>query len=118
MKKVESAMCIFESVALRNAVGEENLWCIDTVLLVNHALMEAEHLDYDDVYQCLALRLIYAVAGFEPEKGGLQQHIFAQLQQELLNCKGSCQKFGIAEAPWDLRDAAISWDCLLECASD
>lgn len=31
--------------------------------------------EYDDVYQQLALRLIRAVAGFDPQKGILQQHM-------------------------------------------
>lgn len=111
-------MCIYESVALRNAVVEENLWCIDAVIRANYALMRAAHLDYDEVYQWLALRLIRAVANFDPEKGILRQHIFAQLQYELLSCKGSNRKYGFTEAPWDLRGAVVSMERLAECDPD
>lgn len=111
-------MCIYESVALRNAVVEENLWCIDAVIRANHALMQAAHLDYDDVYQWLALRMIHAVATFDPSKGVLRQHIFAQLHYELLNCKGSQRRYGFADAPWDLRGAVVSLECLAESDPD
>ena len=71
------------SIAQRNAIVEANLWCIDSVIRQNRPLMRAARLEYDDVYQQLALRLIRAVAGFDPQKGTLQQHIFAQLRMEL-----------------------------------
>ena len=80
-------MCIYHSVALRNAVVEENLWCIDAVIRKNHALMQSAHLDYDDVYQWLALRMIQAVATFDPDKGVLRQHLFAQLHYEIRICR-------------------------------
>lgn len=107
-------MCIYEAIDLRNAVVEEHMWCIDAVIRANYALMEAAHLDYDDVYQWLALRLIHAVAKFDPAKGSLRQHIFAQLQYELLSCKGSARQYGLTEAPWDLRNAVISLEGLSE----
>ena len=71
------------TIAQRNALVEKYLWCIDTVIRKNRPLMRAAQLEYDDVYQQLALRLIRAVAGFDPQKGTLQQHIFAQLRMEL-----------------------------------
>ena len=71
------------TIAQRNALVEKYLWCIDTVIRKNRPLMRAAGLEYDDVYQQLALRLIRAVAGFNPQKGTLQQHIFAQLRMEL-----------------------------------
>lgn len=63
------------SIAQRNAIVEANLWCIDSVIRQNRPLMRAAQLEYDDVYQQLALRLIKAVAGYDPEKGRLEQHI-------------------------------------------
>ena len=63
------------TIAQRNALVEKYLWCIDTVIRKNRPLMRAAQLEYDDVYQQLALRLIKAVAGFDPQKGTLQQHI-------------------------------------------
>ena len=68
------------SIAERNRIVEEHLWCIDRVIRKNRSLMRAARLDYDDVYQQLSIRLIRAVAGFDPQKGKLKQHIFAQLR--------------------------------------
>lgn len=111
-------MRIYDSVALRNAVVEENLWCIDAVIRTNYILMRSAHLDYDDVYQWLALRLIRAVANYDPDEGSLRQHIFCQLQYEMLNCKGSQRMYGITEAPWGLRNMAISLEHLQETTPD
>lgn len=62
-------------VSERNAIVEDHLWCIDSVIRQNYTLIKAARLDLDDVYQTLALRLIRAVAGYNPEKGILRQHI-------------------------------------------
>lgn len=100
------------SLAERNRIVEENLYRIKNTIRRNRALMEAAHLDYDDVYQQLAIRLIRCVEGFDPEKGKLGQHINAQLQYELLNCKDSRTLYGFTCAPRDLRGAVISLgDC-------
>ena len=56
------------TIAQRNALVEKYLWCIDTVIRKNRPLMRAAQLEYDDVYQQLALRLIKAVAGFDPQR--------------------------------------------------
>lgn len=87
------------TIAQRNALVEKYLWCIDTVIRKNRQLLRSTHLEYDDVYQQLALRLIKAVAGFDPQKGTLQQHIFAQLKHELLNCRSAYCLFGLTGAP-------------------
>lgn len=103
------------SIAQRNAIVEANLWCIDSVIRQNRPLMRAARLEYDDVYQQLALRLIKAVAGFDPQKGTLQQHIFAQLKYELLNCKSAYRICGLTGAPKDYRrDDMVSLDALSE----
>ena len=86
------------TIAQRNALVEKYLWCIDTVIRKNRPLMRAARLEYDDVYQQLALRLIKAVAGFDSQKGTLQQHIFAQLKYELLSCKTPRRLYGITHA--------------------
>ena len=57
------------SLTQRNELVEKYLWCIDTVIRKNRSLMRTAQLEYDDVYQQLALRLIKAVAGFDPQKG-------------------------------------------------
>ena len=50
------------SLTQRNELVEKHLWCIDTVIRKNRPLMRAAQLEYDDVYQQLAIRLIKAVA--------------------------------------------------------
>ena len=101
------------TIAQRNALVEKYLWCIDTVIRKNRPLMRAARLEYDDVYQQLALRLIKAVAGFDSQKGTLQQHIFAQLKYELLSCKTPRRLYGITHAPADFRGRElISLDAL------
>ena len=91
------------TIAQRNALVEKYLWCIDTVIRKNRPLMRAARLEYDDVYQQLALRLIRAVAGFDPQKGTLQQHIFAQLRMELQKTAHSSV---ISLDAYRMRDAA------------
>lgn len=103
------------SIAQRNAIVEDHLWCIDSIIQKNRSLMRAARLEYDDVYQQLAIRLIKAVAGYDPEKGSLQQHIFAQLKYELLNCKTAYRLCGITGAPKEFRkEHIVSLDTLSE----
>ncbi len=103
------------SLAERNCIVEENLHCIDKVIRRNRALMSAAHLDYDDVYQQLAIRLIRCVEGFDPEKGTLKSHIYSQLKYELLSCKSPLRLTGITGAPSDLRwENILSIDAISE----
>ncbi|MFR0797969.1 MAG: hypothetical protein ACLSHJ_04020 [Oscillospiraceae bacterium] len=82
------------TIAQRNDLVEKYLWCIDTVIRKNRPLMRAAGLSHDDVYQRLALRLIKAVAGFDPQKGTLQQTHLRAARHELLNCKSACRLCG------------------------
>lgn len=102
------------SIAERNHIVEEHLWCIDVVISRNWPLIKAARLERDDVYQQLAVRLIKAVAGFDPDKGNIGQHIFAQLQYELLSCKKPYRLYGITGAPEDMKGKVISIDSLNE----
>jgi len=103
------------SIAQRNAIVEDYLWCIKAVIKQNHPLMQAAHLEYDDVYQQLAERLIRAVSGFDPEKGNLEQHIFAQLKYEILKCRDPRVLCGMTGLPRDYRSSKIiSIDCIRE----
>ena len=107
------------SIAQRNAIVEDYLWCIDSILQKNRPLMRAARLEYDDVYQQLAILLIKAVAGYDPNKGSLQQPIFAQLRYELMNCKSASRLYGMSGISGDFRRhevislEAISEDCEL-----
>ena len=100
------------SIAQRNEIVEAHLWCIHTVIRQNWPLVQAANMDYDDVYQQLSIRLIRAVAGFDPEKGTLEQHIFAQLKFELLNCKTPYRLHGITGLPKGYRKEIISIDTI------
>ena len=103
------------SIAERNRIVEENLPMIDKVIRRNWSLMIAAHLDYDDVYQDLAIRLIRCIENYNPDKGTLHAHIYSQLKYELLNCKAPRKLTGIVDAPADFRWCNIlSMDALGE----
>ena len=44
------------TITQRNSLVQEHLWCIDSVIKQNYSLIQAAHLDRDDVYQSLAVR--------------------------------------------------------------
>ena len=94
-------------IAQRNKTVEENFCLIDAVIRHNWPLMRAARLDRDDVSQQLALRLIRAVETFNPEKGELKAHLYAQLRYELLTCKNSYRVHGITGAPRDSRQCRV-----------
>ena len=98
----------------RNALVLAYLWCIDSVIRQNYSLVQAAHLDRDDVYQSLALRLIRAVERYRPGARSLKGYIFSQLKYELLNCKSAQRRYGFCNAPYDLRGAVVSLEALAE----
>ena len=102
------------SIQERNELVLEYLWCIDCVIRQNYGLVRAAHLDCDDVYQSLALRLIRAVELYKPGARSMKGYIFMQLKYELLNCKSSKSRYGFCAAPYDLRGAVVSMDALME----
>jgi len=102
------------SVEQRNDLVTQYLWCIDSVIRQNYSLMRAAHLDRDDVYQALAMRLIRAVELYRPGPKSLKSYIFMQLKYELLNCKSARARYGFRAAPYDLRGAVISLDTLMD----
>ncbi len=102
------------SIEERNKQVEEHLWCIDSVIHQNYCLVQAAHLDRDDVYQALALRLIRAVELYRPGARSLKGYIFMQLKFELLTCKSAKVRYGLCATPYDLRGAVMSLDALEE----
>ena len=103
------------SLAERNRIVEEYLPYVDQVIRRNRALMRAARLEYDDVYQQLSLRLIRAVSTYDPDKGELGAHIWAQLRFELLNCKAPRRLCGMTELPRDFRrENIISFEAIRE----
>lgn len=95
------------SIAERNAIVEEYLHIIDRVMRRNSSLIRTARVDRDDVYQELAIRLIRAVENYDPDKGNLEQHIYAQLQYGMLNCKAPDRLYGIKGLPKDFRGCQI-----------
>lgn len=99
----------------RNALVETHLGCIWWTINKNRRLISAVGLDDEDVSQQLAIRMIRAVENYDPDKGkDLEQHIFAQLQYEILNCKDAARVYGIKGAPYGARDLTVSLDALVE----
>ena len=91
------------TVAQRNVIVEEHLPCIVSVMRQNYGLIQAARMEWDDVYQQLAVRLIRAVDTFDSDKGKLEQHIYSQLKYELLSCKNPRRLYGLTNAPAELR---------------
>ena len=107
------------SIETRNAIVEAHLHCIDEVMRRNRVLIRAARMDRDDVYQQLAIRLIRAVENFNPDKGRLEQHIYAQLQYEILSCKAPDRLHGIKGLPKDFRGSKIvSFDSIRDGGRD
>ena len=102
------------SIQERNDLVVTYLWCIDCVIRQNYTLVRAAHLDRDDVYQALAVRLIRAVELYRPGAWSLKSYIFTQLKYELLNCKSARVRYGFGAAPYDLRGAVVSLEALVE----
>lgn len=97
----------------RNALVETHLGCIWWTINKNRRLIVAAGLDDDDVFQQLAVRMIRAVENYDPDKGkDLEQHIFAQLQYEVLNCKDAARVYGIKGAPYGARDLTVSLEAM------
>lgn len=81
----------------------------------NRRLINAVGLDDEDVFQQLAIRMIRAVENYDPDKGkDLEQHIFAQLQYEVLNCKDAAKVYGIKGTPYGARGLTVSLDALVD----
>lgn len=99
----------------RNNLVEKHLGCIWWTINKNRPLIMATGLEDDDVFQQLAIRMIRAVENFDPDKGkDLEQHIFAQLQYEILSCKDAVKLYGIKGVPYGARDLTVSLDAMAE----
>lgn len=75
------------SVAERNRIVEENIGCVDKLLHRYRRLWEQVHLEVDDLYQDLALRLVLAVDAYRTDKGPFHPYLRDQLLEELLRNK-------------------------------
>lgn len=116
----ESIMKNNYSIAERNRIVEEHLCCIDAVMRRNHALIRAARLEYDDVYQDLAICLILCVEQFDPEKGSLRRYIRTKLCNALYDRKeirrATSQAKGSADVHWQINlspGKAARYHCIL-----
>ena len=94
------------SIAQRNALVEEALPCIDDLMRSNRKRIDAAGLENDDLYQQLALRLIRAVASYDPDSGDLESHIRTQLLRELRRCERAGRRFCFADVADELGESA------------
>ena len=91
------------SIAERNKIVEEHLWCVKAVMKQNQPLIRATRLDRDDVFQQLSERLIRAVISYDPEKSPLVKYLCASLRYELLSMVKPGKLSGIKNAPKSFR---------------
>ena len=96
------------SIVQRNALVEDHLWCINSFMEKNRKLVKATGMEHDDVFQQLALRLIKAVAGYDPDKGALQPHLrsvlirTAQLQVGISSVRYHRRSEGVPQGQYHL----------------
>lgn len=95
------------TITQRNAVVEQYLWCIDTVMAQYAAWMQAEPIDPDDVYQSLAVRLIRAVNSYDPRKGYLKEYILSQLKWEMVRVRSTQAVYGLTQAPANIGSTIV-----------
>ena len=94
----------------RNVLVMEHIGAVRWTIRRNRALIQSARLDQEDVFQQLTVRMIQAIDHYDADKGSLSQHIFAQLQYELLNCKAGARISGIHGAPYHARNLVVSLD--------
>jgi len=103
------------TVTQRDHLVEQYLWCIDSVIQNYKELVNKAHLDWEDVYQSLALRLIQVVGRYHlSRKRNLEEYIFVQLERELRVCIGPRARYGFRKAPYQVSDVVVSMDSLIE----
>ena len=95
------------TITQRNAVVEQHLWCIDTVMAQYAAFMQTEPVDPDDVYQSLAVRLIRAVNSYDPCKGYLKEYILSQLKREMVRIRSTQAVYGLTQAPANIGSTIV-----------
>ena len=90
------------TVAERNRIVEEQIDCIDKVLYRHRHLLLAARLEYEDLYQDLAIRLILAVDSYHTEVGPLRTYLMGQLEQELTSSQEIQQLLKGENISWQL----------------
>ena len=91
------------TITQRNAVVEQHLWCIDTVMVQHAAWMQAAPIDPDDV----AVRLIRAVNSYDPRKGYMEEYILSQLKREMVRVRSTQAVYGLTQAPANIGSTIV-----------
>lgn len=105
------------TIPQRNSLVQEYLWCIDSVIRQNDALIKGARLERDDVYQTLAVRLIRAVELYDPDNTAgkmMKGYIFMHLRFALRTCSSALAQYGFSAAPHYLPNAVVSISALEE----
>lgn len=80
----------------RNQIFMENEDLISCVMRRNYPLLRALRLEWDDVYQELAVAMLNAINTFDPARSEcLQSHIWMKLQYAVLDIKRRCNPHGM-----------------------
>lgn len=80
----------------RNEIFMENVGMIRRVMKRNWTLICAMHLDWDDVYQELAMAALNAIETFDPMRSEcIQAHIWMKLQYAVLTIKRQHRPCGL-----------------------
>lgn len=103
------------SIAERNRIVEEYLWCIDAVLDRNARFLRGNRIEREDAYQHLAEQLICLAATLDAGTRSLSHQILEHLSEVLYGYSSAFHLFGITEAPGDLeRGNMVSFDAMRE----
>ena len=84
----------------RNYLFEEKAYLVNVTMNKHRALIRACRMDEDDVYQQLSIRLLNAIAKYDPDKcPNMDAYLTLQLRYELWNMKACSKLTGVAGAP-------------------
>lgn len=90
------------SIAERNRIVEEHLWCIDATLDRNARFLSVNRIEREDAYQHLAEQLICLAATLDAGAHSLSHQILGHLSEALYGYGSAFHLFGITEAPGNL----------------
>lgn len=95
----------------RNEIFMDNEGMIHRVMRRNWPLIRAMHLDWDDVYQELAMAALNAIETFDPMRSEcIQAHIWMKLQYAILTIKRQYRPCGLTGFGKQPRPVVISLD--------
>ena len=83
-------------VNTRNELLVENLLWVQRIVNTNRGLIQALHLNFDDVYQDLCITALHAIEHFDSSKSdSLRVHVISRMQYEIRNLKRKYKPHGL-----------------------